>query len=125
MLSQRAKAACSGTCAASYGDPLPPHTHPHTQQRVKAACSGTHASEALVLPFDVTGPPAALEAAAAAADAAFGGLGVDYLFHNAGAAAARALYAHWAAGLHGTRRTRRDTPEQYAVKRRAARSCCD
>jgi NAD(P)-dependent dehydrogenase (short-subunit alcohol dehydrogenase family) len=37
-----------------------------------------------VLPLDLTGPFQQLEAAAAAADSAFGGRGVDYLLHNAG-----------------------------------------
>lgn len=67
-------------------------------KRVKAALVGAHASEALVLPLDVTAPPEALEAAAAAADAAFGGAGVDFLVHNAGASQ-HALAAETAAGV--------------------------
>jgi hypothetical protein len=54
-------------------------------QRVKESCTGEHASEILVLPFDLGGPAADLAAAARAADGAFGGAGVDYLIHNAGA----------------------------------------
>jgi dehydrogenase/reductase SDR family protein 7 len=38
----------------------------------------------LVLPFNLLGPEGDLQAAAAAADAAFGGAGIDYLIHNAG-----------------------------------------
>ena len=38
----------------------------------------------LLLPFDLLGQYEELDAAAAAADAAFGGSGVDYLVHNAG-----------------------------------------
>lgn len=62
--------------------PSAPHPAP---QRVKASCAGKHASEALLLPLDVTAPASDLEAAAAEADAAFGGAGVDFLIHNAGA----------------------------------------
>ena len=39
----------------------------------------------LILPFDLCGSYEELEKAAAAADSAFGGSGVDYLIHNAGA----------------------------------------
>jgi NAD(P)-dependent dehydrogenase (short-subunit alcohol dehydrogenase family) len=41
----------------------------------------------LVLPFDLTDTDDALAAAAAAADGAFGGAGVDYLLSNAGESA--------------------------------------
>lgn len=41
-----------------------------------------------ILPFDLTGSYEHLEEAARAADAAFDGAGVDFLFHNAGARAA-------------------------------------
>uniref|UniRef100_A0A383WEJ1 Ketoreductase domain-containing protein n=1 Tax=Tetradesmus obliquus TaxID=3088 RepID=A0A383WEJ1_TETOB len=52
-------------------------------QRVKEACLDP--SAVLVLPFDLLGPEADLAAAAAAADGAFGGAGIDFLIHNAGA----------------------------------------
>ena len=55
------------------------------KQEVKAACGGKHGPEGIVvLPFDLCGDAAKLEEAAGAADAAFGGAGVDYLVHNAG-----------------------------------------
>jgi hypothetical protein len=57
---------------------------PLPSQRVKAACKADPA-DVLVLPFDLLAPDADLEAAAAAADAAFGGAGIDFLVHNAGA----------------------------------------
>jgi short-subunit dehydrogenase len=53
-------------------------------QAVKDQLSST-CKDIEVLPLDLCGPYAGLEAAAAAADAAFGGSGVDYLVHNAGA----------------------------------------
>jgi len=75
--------------------PLPPTTPPPLNpptapqplppQRVKESCTGRYASDALVLPFDLSAPAAELEAVARGADAAFGGAGVDYLIHNAGA----------------------------------------
>jgi NAD(P)-dependent dehydrogenase (short-subunit alcohol dehydrogenase family) len=57
----------------------------HHLQRVKEACADP--SAVLVLPFDLLGSEADLQKAAQAADAAFGGAGIDYLIHNAGAAA--------------------------------------
>eukprot|EP00199_Chlamydomonas_sp_CCMP681_P002667 CAMPEP_0119109782 /NCGR_PEP_ID=MMETSP1180-20130426/23323_1 /TAXON_ID=3052 ORGANISM="Chlamydomonas cf sp, Strain CCMP681" /NCGR_SAMPLE_ID=MMETSP1180 /ASSEMBLY_ACC=CAM_ASM_000741 /LENGTH=342 /DNA_ID=CAMNT_0007095743 /DNA_START=116 /DNA_END=1144 /DNA_ORIENTATION=+ len=56
-------------------------------EAVKAELTASSAApiDVIVLPVDITAPFAQLEAAAAAADAAFGGAGVDYLFHNAGA----------------------------------------
>jgi NAD(P)-dependent dehydrogenase (short-subunit alcohol dehydrogenase family) len=45
--------------------------------------------DVLVLPLDLTGDAAGLEAAAAAADRAFDGAGIDYLVHNAGKARRR------------------------------------
>ncbi|KIY95436.1 hypothetical protein MNEG_12525 [Monoraphidium neglectum] len=56
-------------------------------QRAKEACAGGRAAapEIVLLPLDVEGPQAALEAAAKEADAAFGSAGVDFLVHNAGA----------------------------------------
>jgi len=56
------------------------------------------ASDALVLPLDLTGPYEGLERAAQQADAAFGGQGVDYLVHNAGASM-NALAAEVSAGV--------------------------
>ncbi|KAG2484642.1 hypothetical protein HYH03_016595 [Edaphochlamys debaryana] len=53
-------------------------------QGVKASL-GLGDDRCLVLPFDLLGPYAALEEAAKKADAAFGGAGIDYLVHNAGA----------------------------------------
>jgi NAD(P)-dependent dehydrogenase (short-subunit alcohol dehydrogenase family) len=54
-------------------------------QDVKGKCKGGHAPEDIVvLPLDVCGDAAELNAAAKAADAAFDGAGVDYLVHNAG-----------------------------------------
>lgn len=46
---------------------------------------GLPAGHTLVVPFDLCAPYEELEKAAAAADAAFGGAGIDYLVHNAGA----------------------------------------
>lgn len=54
-------------------------------QRVKDACSGAHSGDIVLLPLDLTGPQASLEDAARRADEAFGGAGVDFLIHNAGA----------------------------------------
>lgn len=45
---------------------------------------GLPAGHTLVVPFDLCAPYEELEKAAAAADAAFGGAGIDYLVHNAG-----------------------------------------
>ena len=53
-------------------------------QEVKANLP-TPPENVLVLPFDLCGSYSDLEQAAAAADSAFGGAGVDYLMHNAGA----------------------------------------
>lgn len=70
------------------------------KQAVKASLP-TSPDNVLVLPFDLCGDYAELEKAAAAADAAFDGAGVDYLVHNAGAqtSAARCLMQccplHW------------------------------
>jgi NAD(P)-dependent dehydrogenase (short-subunit alcohol dehydrogenase family) len=47
-------------------------------------CDHVPASSVVVLPLDLEGGQAALEEAAAQADAAVGGAGVDYLVHNAG-----------------------------------------
>ena len=52
-------------------------------QKVKASLP-THADNVVILPFDLCGNYEALEKAAAAADAAFDGAGVDFLIHNAG-----------------------------------------
>ena len=56
---------------------------PWGMQRVKASLP-TQPDNVLVLPFDLCGDYTELEQAAATADAAFGGAGVDYLIHNAG-----------------------------------------
>eukprot|EP00879_Flechtneria_rotunda_P020883 GHRR01021988.1.p1 GENE.GHRR01021988.1~~GHRR01021988.1.p1 ORF type:complete len:353 (+),score=105.84 GHRR01021988.1:292-1350(+) len=53
-------------------------------QRVKAACQ-TAPANVIVLPFDLLDGPEKLGAVVQAADAAFGGAGIDYLVHNAGA----------------------------------------
>ena len=53
-------------------------------QDVRKACVAKGAADVLVLPLDLTGSFDQLEAAAAAADEAFGGAGVDYLIQNAG-----------------------------------------
>ncbi len=52
-------------------------------QLVKASCQAAP-GDVLVLPFDLLGPAAQLESAAATANVAFGGNGIDYLIHNAG-----------------------------------------
>jgi hypothetical protein len=52
-------------------------------QKVKASLP-VPKENVLVLPFDLCGGDEAIEKAAALADAAFGGAGVDYLIHNAG-----------------------------------------
>jgi NAD(P)-dependent dehydrogenase (short-subunit alcohol dehydrogenase family) len=65
----------------------------HLLQAVKEACPDP--SAVLVLPFDLLGPEAGLEAAAQTADGAFGGAGIDYLIHNAGAAAQLQSSHHW------------------------------
>lgn len=51
-------------------------------QRVRASC--VKPPDVLVLPFDLMASSDKLQAAAKAADEAFGGAGVDYLIHNAG-----------------------------------------
>jgi NAD(P)-dependent dehydrogenase (short-subunit alcohol dehydrogenase family) len=51
------------------------------QARCRAAAPG---GKVEVLTLDLTAPYAELQAAAALADGAFGGAGVDYLVHNAG-----------------------------------------
>lgn len=53
-------------------------------QRVATDC-GLGTDQVMVLPLDLCGPYEGLEAAAQRADDAFGGVGVDYLIHNAGA----------------------------------------
>ncbi|KAG1664699.1 hypothetical protein FOA52_006674 [Chlamydomonas sp. UWO 241] len=53
-------------------------------EKVKARLP-TPPGDVLVLPFDLCGDDASIEAAAAKADAAFGGAGIDFLVHNAGA----------------------------------------
>ncbi|KXZ46596.1 hypothetical protein GPECTOR_42g807 [Gonium pectorale] len=53
-------------------------------QNVKSSL-GLADDRVVVLPFDLCSEYSELEKAAAAADAAFGGAGVDYLIHNAGA----------------------------------------
>lgn len=55
----------------------------HALEAVKAKCVGAAAVE--VLPFDLTGGEEALKEAVAQAEAMFGGAGVDYMVHNAGA----------------------------------------
>jgi short-subunit dehydrogenase len=56
----------------------------HCAQAVKDELSST-CKDIEIIPLDLCGPYAGLEAAAAAADGAFNGAGVDYLVHNAGA----------------------------------------
>jgi len=51
------------------------------QARCRAAAPG---GKVEVLTLDLTAPYAELQAAAALADGAFGGAGIDYLVHNAG-----------------------------------------
>lgn len=51
-------------------------------QRTLACC--LRPNDVLVLPFDLMDSAEKLEAAAKAADEAFGGAGVDFLIHNAG-----------------------------------------
>jgi NAD(P)-dependent dehydrogenase (short-subunit alcohol dehydrogenase family) len=51
------------------------------QARCRAAAPGAKVE---VLTLDLTAPYAELQAAAALADGAFGGAGIDYLVHNAG-----------------------------------------
>lgn len=51
-------------------------------QRVRSQCP--RPSDVVVLPFDLLGGSEALQAAAKAADGAFGAAGVDFLIHNAG-----------------------------------------
>jgi NAD(P)-dependent dehydrogenase (short-subunit alcohol dehydrogenase family) len=53
-------------------------------QKVKGSCTDTNPEDILVLPFDLLGSSSSLEQAAADADAAFGGAGIDFLIHNAG-----------------------------------------
>ena len=57
-------------------------------QAVQARCRQV-AQDAIVevQTLDITSPYAELQAAAALADGAFGGAGIDYLVHNAGAPA--------------------------------------
>lgn len=52
-------------------------------QRTRACCPKPN--DVLVLPFDLMDSAERLQAAAKAADQAFGGAGVDFLIHNAGA----------------------------------------
>lgn len=52
-------------------------------QRVKAACR-TDPKNIVILPFDLLDSTDKIEAAADAADAAFGGAGIDYMINNAG-----------------------------------------
>lgn len=50
---------------------------------MKAACR-TDIKNIVILPFDLLDTGDKIEAAAAAANAAFGGAGIDYLINNAG-----------------------------------------
>lgn len=52
-------------------------------QRTRAGC--LKPDDVLVLPFDLMDSTEKLQAVAKAADEAFGGAGIDYLIHNAGA----------------------------------------
>jgi NAD(P)-dependent dehydrogenase (short-subunit alcohol dehydrogenase family) len=54
-------------------------------QSVAAECSSAYGSHVEVLPLDLCAPFTELHEAATKADTAFGGAGVDYLVHNAGA----------------------------------------
>jgi NAD(P)-dependent dehydrogenase (short-subunit alcohol dehydrogenase family) len=54
----------------------------HAVQRVRSQCP--RPADVVVLPFDLLGSSEALQAAAKAADGAFGAAGVDFLIHNAG-----------------------------------------
>lgn len=59
-------------------------------QKVKVACH-TDPSNIVILPFDLLDSTGKLEAAAAAADSAFGAAGIDYLVNNAGGFVKRCL----------------------------------
>eukprot|EP00955_Chlamydomonas_euryale_P085144 364058-Chlamydomonas_euryale.AAC.6 len=79
------------------------HPTPAPLQAVKASLP-VPARNVLVLPFDLLGDGDAIAKAAAAADAAFDGAGIDYLVHNAGAG--RMTVAHHARNLEGRPITR-------------------
>ena len=72
----------------------PPSAVSGGTQEVRALCESSHGGAGVVvLPLDVCGAPATLEAAAEAANAAFDAAGVDYLVHNAGQSSLRTPYS--------------------------------
>jgi NAD(P)-dependent dehydrogenase (short-subunit alcohol dehydrogenase family) len=71
---------------------------------VKDACPDP--SVVVVLPFDLLGAEADLQAAAQAADAAFGGAGVDFLIHNAGRGALCMIPLHRTANVNDIQQER-------------------